>query len=214
MAKKSTVKSKKSKTLPKVEKAIVESSAAKKMSSVNRVLIGFVAVLVLFLLMFSVQSNDYAVEREITIPAPVDKIFAQVNDLHNWSAWSPWEKPDLKVKLTFDGPVLGMGSVCHFTSQIIEDEANMVITESVKNEHVSMLVDFFGPIYGRTNFLFTFEPKGSDTVVKWRVVGLNSFGDKIANMFGAGNNILKNDIQYGLDQLKTLIQPGDKNSKS
>lgn len=214
MAKKSTAKSKNFKTLPKKEKAVTVSPAANKMSLANKMLIGFVAVIVLFLIMFFSQSDEYTLEHEITITAPVDKIFEQVNDLHNWITWSPWEKSDPAVSLTYEGKALGLGSVCHWKSTAIRSEANMVITQSVKNDHVSMLIDIFTPAYGRNNFLISFEPKGKDTLVKWIVTGPNSFDDKISHMFGGGDKTLDKNIQTGLEQLKTLFQPADKNSKS
>ncbi len=201
-------------TLPKMEKTVIANPAVDKISLMNKMLIGFVVVVVLLLTMFFSQSDEYTLEHEITIMAPVEKIFEQVNDLHNWAAWSPWEKSDPDVNLTYDGKQLGLGSVCHWKSTVIGSEANMVITESVKNDHVSMLVDIFTPAYGRNNFLISFEPKGTDTLVKWRITGPNSFDDKISHMFGGGHKTLDKNIQVGLEQLKALFQPIDKNAKS
>src|ERR1700677_2578814 len=129
-------------------------------------LIGLAVVIILFLIMFSAQPDEYALEHEITITAPVDKIFDQVNDVHHCIAWSRWEKSDPSVSLTFDGKARGVGSVCHWKSTAIGSEANMVITQSVKNEHISILIDIFTPSYGRNNFVISFEPKGVDTLVK------------------------------------------------
>ena len=210
MAKKSTVKSKSHKVSPNAKKTVMESSSDGKTSLGKKILIGFVVVIVLFLIMFSAQLDEYTFEHEVTIAAPEDKIFNQVNDLHDWVAWSPWEKSDPAVSLTYDGKALGVGSVCHWRSTAIGSEANMVITESVKNDHISMLIDIFTPAYGRNNFLFSFEPKGADTLVKWRVTGPNSFDDKISRMFGGGDKTLDKNIQTGLEQLKALFQPTDK----
>lgn len=213
MAKKSTVKSKSPKASPNAKKVVKESSVDGKTSLKKKMLIGFVVIIVLFLIIFSAQSDEYVFEHEVTIAAPMNKIFDQVNDLHNWINWSPWEKSDPAVSLTYDGKALGLGSVCHWKNATIGSEANMVITESVKNDHVSMLIDIFTPAYGRNNFLFSFEPKGADTLVKWRVTGPNSFDDKISHMFGGGNKNLDKNIQTGLEQLKALFQPADKNTK-
>jgi cell division protein FtsL len=210
LAKKSTAKSKNSMTLPKTEKNVMASPVADKTSLANKMLIGFVVVIVLLLTMFFLQPDEYTLEHEITIKAPVEKIFEQVNDLHNWAAWSPWEKSDPDVNLTYDGKRLGLGSVCHWKSTAIGSEANMVITESVKNDHVSMLIDIFTPSYGRNNFLISFEPKGTDTLVKWHVTGPNSFDDKISHVFGGGDKTLDKNIQTGLEQLKALFQSADK----
>jgi hypothetical protein len=36
--------------------------------------------------------------------------FAQVNDLRNWEAWSPWAKLDPAAKQTYAGPTAGVGA--------------------------------------------------------------------------------------------------------
>ena len=55
-------------------------------------------VLVVGLLIFAVvillQPGTFRVERSIVIAAPPEAVFVQVNDLHNWNAWSPWAKRD------------------------------------------------------------------------------------------------------------------------
>ena len=33
-------------------------------------------------------------ESDATIVAPLEAVFAQVNDLHHWEGWSPWAKLD------------------------------------------------------------------------------------------------------------------------
>jgi hypothetical protein len=37
-------------------------------------------------------------------------LIAQVNNLHNFHAWSPWSERDPAAKLTFEGPTTGTGS--------------------------------------------------------------------------------------------------------
>ena len=49
-----------------------------------------IAAAVLFLVAVAMQPSDFSVSRSTTVAAPSEIVFAQVNDLHKWQAWSPW----------------------------------------------------------------------------------------------------------------------------
>ena len=69
-----------------------------------------VVVLVVALLVFAATKPDtFRVQRSASIKAPPEKIFALINDLHSWGAWSPWEKKDPAMKRTYSGAASGMG---------------------------------------------------------------------------------------------------------
>ena len=72
--------------------------------------IGLVLVLGVFAAIVAMRPSDFRVERSAVVSAPAPVVFAQVNDLHNWDAWSPWAKLDPAAKQTFDGPRAGTGA--------------------------------------------------------------------------------------------------------
>src|SRR5262245_36111191 len=104
------------------------------------------AVLVVLIAAFAgyvaMQPNELLIKRHATISAPADKVFAQVNDLHNWDAWSPWSKLDPNAKIGFEGPAEGKDAV--FTWQGNENigEGRMTIVESRPAELVDVKLDF------------------------------------------------------------------------
>src|SRR2546422_5385912 len=60
-----------------------------------------VVVLLAALLVYAATKPDtFRVQRSASIKAPPEKIFALINDLHSWGAWSPWEKMDPAMKRT------------------------------------------------------------------------------------------------------------------
>src|SRR5437764_1072594 len=67
--------------------------------------------------------------RSATIPAPPAAVFAQINDLHMWEAWSPWEKIDPAMKKTFDGPPAGAGASFAWTGNSSVGEGRVTITD-------------------------------------------------------------------------------------
>ena len=58
------------------------------------ILIGLAVVIALFVIVIASRPSDFRVARSITIAAPPEQVFPQVNELRNWEAWNPWGKLD------------------------------------------------------------------------------------------------------------------------
>ena len=70
-----------------------------------------VIALAVLLAFAATRPDTFRVERQTTIQAPPDKIFAHLQDFHKWGEWSPWEKLDPAMKRTFSGTASGKGAV-------------------------------------------------------------------------------------------------------
>jgi len=75
-----------------------------------KIVIGVVVVIGVFAVIVAMRPSDFRVERSAVVSAPAPVVFAQVNDLHNWDAWSPFAKLDPAAKQTFEGPRAGTGA--------------------------------------------------------------------------------------------------------
>ena len=75
----------------------------------KKILIALAVLIVGFIVVVALQPSDFRVERSATVAAPQADIFAQVNDLHKWDAWSPWAKLDPDAKISFEGPEFRAG---------------------------------------------------------------------------------------------------------
>ena len=62
------------------------------------ILAGVAALVIVFVVVVALQPSDFRIERSATIRAPAIAPYTQVNDFHNWRAWSPWEKVDPALK--------------------------------------------------------------------------------------------------------------------
>ena len=92
-----------------------------------KIFVGVVALLVVFALVIATRPADFRISRSAVIPASPAAVFAQVNDFHNWEAWSPWAKMDPDAKSTFDGPTSGVGSKFHWAGNSQVGVGNMSI---------------------------------------------------------------------------------------
>src|SRR5262249_24408188 len=68
-----------------------------------------VLVLALGLMAYAItlRPSTFNLERSAVLSAPPSEVFAQVNELKRWQAWSPWAKLDPNAKNTYEGPEAG-----------------------------------------------------------------------------------------------------------
>jgi hypothetical protein len=58
--------------------------------------------------------KTYHVERSITINAPREEVWSNVNSLHGLHSWSPWIEADPNVKITYEGQDGTVGAAYHW----------------------------------------------------------------------------------------------------
>ena len=102
-----------------------------------RILLGVAAIVVLVVAVLVVmQPSEFRIQRSATIAAPAPAVFAQVNDFHNWEAWSPWAKLDPSAKNSFEGAPAGTGASFAWAGNNKVGEGRMTIVESRPGELV------------------------------------------------------------------------------
>ena len=149
----------------------------------KKILIGVAFIVVGFLGLVAIQPSDYRITRSATIAAPPETVFAHVNELRQWDAWSPWAKLDPNVKNTFQGPASGKGAIFMWSGNDDVGEGRMTILESRPGELVRMQLDFLKPMEDTCTTEFNFQPQGEQTVVTWSMFGKNSFVGKAFCLF-------------------------------
>lgn len=174
----------------------------------------FLLVLVVLVVGFAgvvaMQPADYKIERSTTINAPPSVVFAQVNDFHNWEAWSPWAKLDPNAKNSFEGPSSGVGAIFKWSGNDKVGEGKMTLTESKPNELIRIRLDFLKPFEDTSNVEFTFKPQGDQTVVTWAMTGHKNFVGKAFCLFMNMDKTLGGEFDKGLASMKTAAETAAK----
>jgi uncharacterized protein YndB with AHSA1/START domain len=173
----------------------------------KKILIGLAVLVALFVVVVAMQPSEFHVERTATIAAPPTEVFAQVNDLHKWDAWSPWAKLDPKAKITFEGPEAGQGAAMSWAGNDKVGEGKMTVVESRPNEAVKLKVDFVKPFEGTSNSDFAFKPEGDGTAVTWATSAHHNFMEKAFCLVMNGKKMIGDDLEKGLAQLKAALEP-------
>src|SRR6266566_2988223 len=131
------------------------------------ILVVIAVIIVLFVIVVGLRPSGFRVTRSATVGGPPDTVFAQVNDLHKWEAWSPWVKLDPSAKNSYEGPSAGIGATMRWAGNMKVGEGSMTITESRPNELIRFKLVFLKPFTATSTAEFTFRPEGHQTVVTW-----------------------------------------------
>ena len=178
----------------------------KRFGKTKRVLIGLAIVLAVFAVVVAIQPSDMRVARSATIDAPPDAVFAQVNDFHNWQAWSPWEKLDPNLQRAYSGAESGEGAAYHWTGNAEVGEGQMTIEESRPGELIHIKLEFLKPFAATNAAEFTFAPHGDSTEVTWTMTGEKNFVCKGMCLFMDMDAMIGADFEKGLAQLKDVVE--------
>jgi hypothetical protein len=175
----------------------------------KKILIALAVVILGFVVVVALQPSDFRVERSATMAAPQAELFAQVNDLHKWDAWSPWAKLDPDAKISFEGPESGQGAAMSWAGNDKVGEGKMTVVESQPDDAIKLKVDFVKPFEGTSTSEFAFKPEGDKTQVTWAMLGHNdSFLAKAFCLVMNGKKMIGDDMEKGLDQLKSVAETG------
>ena len=166
-----------------------------------------VAVVIAGVLLFAAtRPNTFRIQRSLRIQAPPEKVFALINDLHNWSRWEPQDKEDPTMKRTFSGSESGVGAISEWSGRGSTGAGRMLITESVPPRKVSVKVDWARPFQAHNVNEFTLEPDGAFIEVTWRMQGSNVYIMKLMSIFVNMDHFMGKHFEAGLQNLKAAAE--------
>ena len=172
----------------------------------KKILITLGVIVVVFVIIVAFQPAEYQVVRSATMSTSPAAVFAQVNDFHNWEAWSPWAKLDPAMKQTYEGAPSGIGAVYGWAGNSKVGEGRMTLTESHPNDLVRIKLDFIKPFASTCLTEFFFKPEGKQTHVTWKMSGRNGFVSKAFCMFMNMDKMVGGDFEKGLASLKSVTE--------
>ncbi len=172
----------------------------------KKVLIGLAVLVVVFVGVVALQPSDFRVARSLGIEASPAEVFSQVNDFHNWEAWSPWARLDPEAKNTFEGPSKGTGSIFTWDGNDNVGAGRMTLMESRPDDLIRIKLDMERPFQCTNAVEFTFKPQGEQTLVTWNMSGRNNFITKGFCMFVNMDKMVGGEFETGLAQMKKVAE--------
>ncbi len=172
----------------------------------KRIFIALVVIVGALAGIVALQPDEFRIVRSATIAAPADKVFAQIDDYHNWEAWSPWTKLDPAAKNTFEGPAAGKGAMFSWDGNADVGAGRMTTLESRPHELVKINLEFTRPMQDTSITEFTFKPDGGKTVVTWSMSGRHTFLSKGFCLFMNMDKIVGGQFEEGLANIRKIVE--------
>lgn len=170
------------------------------------VLAGCGALVLLFLLIVALRSNEFLVSRSVTLKTAPDRVFEQVNDLHLMNTWNPWVKLDPQIKQTYSGAASGVGAVYDWDGNKNVGAGRQTIIESRASELVRMKLEFFRPFAGTNEAWFQIDRAGDHTTLSWNLAGKMNFFMKGMSLFCSMDRMCGGMMEQGLASLKKNLE--------
>ena len=171
-----------------------------------KILIAVVIVVLGLAAFIATRPGEFEVSRSATFAAPAGAVFAQVDELRKWQAWSPWAKKDPQMKQTYEGPPAGTGAVTSWMGNKDVGEGRMTIVDSRPGELIRFKLEFLKPFAATNSAEFSFQEQGGRTAVTWSMRGQNNFVGKAMGVVFDFDQMIGADFEAGLASLKTLVE--------
>ena len=168
----------------------------------------FLLIVVACLVFVYTRPDTFHIERSTAVAASNETVFAKINDFHEWTTWSPWEKLDPEMRRTFEGAAAGMGAGYHWVGNKKVGEGRMTIIESEPPQRIAIRLEFLKPWQATNTATFVLAQDGAGTRVTWSMDGKNNFMAKAMGIFMNMDAMIGPDFARGLASLKSQAEAG------
>lgn len=171
-------------------------------------LLAIVAIVIAAILIFAaVKPRTFRIQRSIEVRARPEKVFALINDLHQWPRWAPQDREDPTMRRTFSGSPSGQGAVSEWSSTGSAGKGRMSIAESVPASRVLIDLDFMKPFKAHNVNQFTLEQAANGgTMVIWSMHGPNLYVMRLMGIFMNMDKTIGRHFETGLSNLKNAAE--------
>jgi effector-binding domain-containing protein len=176
------------------------------MRALKTLLIILLAVVALAVVLGLSGPKHSEVSRSTVVRAPVSAVYAHVNSLQRMGDWSPWNKRDPAIKISYSGPdgVVGQTSSWSGNDQVGAGEQEITALEPGKK--VGVALRFKEPFESAATADLTMEPMGDSTKVTWTFGSENNFISRIFLAFSDMDKMVGPDFAEGLASLKSMAE--------
>jgi uncharacterized protein YndB with AHSA1/START domain len=176
------------------------------MHAMLKIILFVVVLIIAVILIYALTKPDtFHVERSISIKAAPEKIFAFINDFHQWALWTPYDK-DPAMKKTYGRNATGKGATYAWEGNSEVGQGDIAITDTTPPNKVVLDLHMIKPFEARNVVVFTLEAAGDSTKVTWGMDGKNNLISKVMGLFFDMDNMIGKDFAAGLAKMKTVAE--------
>jgi len=167
--------------------------------------IGSLLVLTLVVGMF--VSKDVKYEKSISINAPIDSVWMNVNSLASIDKWSPWNDYDPNMKKSITGTDGTIGAMASWESDVPEvGKGSQTISKIEPPALLETDLKFYMPYESEAKGYIQLSPEGEGTKVTWGFKSEMPYPFNIMKLFMNMDEMMDKDWNSGLGKLKALCE--------
>ncbi|KAA8889865.1 SRPBCC family protein [Nocardia colli] len=149
---------------------------------------------------------EFEVVRQAVISAEPSRIHGLIDNLHEWTKWSPWEDLDPQLQRTYTGPDAGIGAKYAWVGNRKAGAGSMEVVASADRE-IGIELVFEKPWKATNQVLFELNPTESGaTEVVWRMTGEQQGLMKVLSKILPTDKLVGKDFEKGLARLKAVAE--------
>ncbi len=162
-------------------------------------------VIVILLIVSFLLPRNVIIERSIFIKSDNSVVFEEINTLKNWEKWSPWHKIDSAMKLTYSGPVSGLGASYKWKSENDKvGNGSMIITKCVPYDTLLIEMNFMEQ--GKSGGGFFISKADSGVTLRWTLES-DLGNNPISRYFGLFiDKMVGSDFEKGLKSIREIAE--------
>jgi hypothetical protein len=167
--------------------------------------IAIVVVIAAILIYASTKPDNFHVERSISIKAAPENIFPFINDFHQWTAWTPYDK-DPAMKKTYSGNASGKGAHYAWEGNKAVGKGEITITDTAPPNTLVLDLHMIKPFEARNVATFKINASGDATTVTWSIDDKHTLMLKTVSLFMDLDKTIGKDFEVGLARLKAIAE--------
>jgi hypothetical protein len=174
---------------------------------VKKLLVGALFVMAALGAYLVTRPGAYKVERSTTVNALVTIVFSEVEDFKAWSDWAAWQRRDPRMRKSYGGPAVGIGSTFAWQGGDGIGEGRLAIIENEAPIHIKYQLELTQPLSVIGTLTVDLAPQGPEaTVVTWTMEGIRDLKGKLSAPFVNSPEKLGEDLAASLASLKQVSE--------
>lgn len=165
-----------------------------------------VLVIIGVMIFAATKPNTFRTERSASIKATPEKIYALLQDFHEWEVWSPWEKIDPAINRTYSGSTSGKGAIYEWSGNKEIGQGRMEIIEATMPTKLVIKISFFKPFEAHNTVEFILSSQGENTQVTQAMYGPSPYISKLMCFFFDMDKMVGGKQAEGLATIKEIAE--------
>lgn len=173
----------------------------------------YIAIIIIAIIIFipligaAFLSNEYVIEKEVTINKSNSDVFGYIKFLKNQEHYNKWVMKDPNQKIELRGTDGTVGFVMAWDSAKGAGKGEQEITGMMEGKRINYEIRFEKPFKNVAGSYFITEPvSAGQTNVKWAFTGTRPYGMKVMHFAFNLPKMLGKDLQASLGNLKTVLE--------